>query len=199
MKRWLVVVVVALLMAACAPVRIKGNARLLDAQAARAQALAGHDHWTLTAHMGVSDGHHGGSGTLVWVQSGDRFSFTMRAPITGRSFRLTGGPDGALLVGLKGGPVRGANAQVLLSRVLGWKVPIKPLHDWVRGLRAGGTGAGAALRFGSNGLPSELRQNGWTIEYLDWFADTHPALPRKVFAAQGDYHVRLVIQNWSLR
>lgn len=197
MKRWLGVILIVVSMAACAPVRIKGNSGTLAAQAAREQQLAGQDHWTLHAHLGVSDGHHGGSGTLTWVQDGERFSFTVRAPITGRSFRLRGGPDGAVLEGLDQGTVHGADAQALLARVLGWRVPIKPLHDWVRGLRAGGATSGAVLRFGDDGLPSLLKQDGWTVQYRDWFTDVAPALPRKVYAAHGDYHVRLSISSWS--
>ncbi len=199
MTRWLGVVLAVVLLAACAPVRIKGDSDMLAAQAARENALAGHDHWRLRAHLGVSDGDHGGSGTLTWVQDGRRFEFTVRAPITGRSFRLSGGPDGAVLEGLDRGTVRGPDAQALLARVLGWRVPFKPLHDWVRGLRAGGAASRAVLRFGDNGLPSLLRQDGWTVEYRDWYTDTTPALPRKVFAAHGDYHVRLSIRSWSLQ
>ncbi|HEX7342600.1 MAG TPA: lipoprotein insertase outer membrane protein LolB [Rhodanobacteraceae bacterium] len=197
--RWLAVVIIVMLMAACAPVRIKGNANTLEVQAAREKALAGHDHWTLQAHLGVSDGHHGGSGTLVWVQDGQHYSFTVRAPITGRSFRLVGGPDGAVLEGLDGGPVHGADAQALLARVLGWRVPMQPLKDWVRGLRAGGAGSDAVLRFGNDGLPSLLVQDGWTVQYRDWFTHINPALPRKVFAANGQYHVRLAIRSWSIQ
>lgn len=197
--RWLWVVLVVVLMAACAPVRIKGNAQTLAVQSAREKALAGQNQWTLRARIGVSDGKHGGSGTLIWVQDGKQFSFTVRAPITGRSFRLTGGPDGAVLEGLDRGPVHGRSAQMLLARVLGWHVPMKPLKDWVRGLRAGGAASDAELRFGHDGLPSLLKQDGWTVQYRDWFTNIDPALPRKVYAAHGNYHVRLSIRSWSLQ
>jgi outer membrane lipoprotein LolB len=197
--RWWLPVVVIVLLAACAPVRIKGTRDTLAAQTAREKQLAGHDHWTLRGHLGVSDGHHGGSGTLVWVQNGDRFQFTVRAPVTGRSFRLSGGPDGATLEGLDQGTVRGADAQTLLARVLGWQVPVKPLRDWVRGLRAGGAASDAVLRFGADGLPSLLSQDGWNVQYRDWFTDIDPALPRKIYAARGDYHVRLSVNSWTLR
>lgn len=197
--RWLWLLLVVALLAACAPVRMKGDSAMLAAQSARAKLLAGHDHWTLHAHLGVSDGHHGGSGTLTWVQDGQHYEFTVRAPITGRSFRLSGGPDGAVLEGLDQGTLRGPSAQALLARALGWRVPMQPLRDWVLGLRAGGGDSGAIMQFGTNGLPSLLEQDGWTIEYRDWFTSTDPALPRKVYAAHGQYHVRLSIQSWSLR
>lgn len=194
---WCVALALLLVLTACTPVRVKGDRAMLAAQADREQALAKVDHWTLEAHLGVSDGHDGGSGTLTWERDGDHFTFTVRAPITGRSFRLRGGPDGAVLEGLDQGPVRGPDAQVLLDRVLGWHVPVAPLHDWVRGMRASHGSAPASLRFGSDGLPSLLEQDGWSVQYRDWYADRDPALPRKVYATHGDYRVRLSIRQWS--
>lgn len=196
--RWLLLGAALVAMAGCAPVRIKGDSDMLAAQAQREDLLAGQDHWTLRAHLGVTNGHDGGSGTLTWERDGDHFTFTVRAPITGRSFRLSGGPDGAVLEGLDQGPVRGADAQALLGRVLGWRIPVAPLHDWVRGMRAHAGAAPAKLRFGDDGLPSLLEQDGWTVEYRDWYSDRHPALPRKVYATHGDYRVRLSIRSWTV-
>ena len=193
--RWLLPVAALLTLAACAPVRVKGDAAMLRAQHAREQTLAGRNHWTIHARLAVSDGRHGGSGSLTWVQDGDRYHFLLRAPVTGRSFDLHGGPYGAVLEGLDGGPVRGPDAERLLTRVFGWPVPLPRLRWWIKGLRA--PGRPARLRFGDNRLPSLLQQDGWTVEYRDWFADAQPPVPRKVFASSGPDHVRVVIENWS--
>jgi outer membrane lipoprotein LolB len=144
----------------------------------------------------VSDGHEGGSGSLTWTQDGDHYDFVVRAPITGRSFRLRGGPDGAELDGLKGGPVHGRNAQRLLRRALGWQVPVEQLRAWVRGLRA--PGSRAQLAFDREGLPSQIVQDGWTVRYPDWFAEQTPPMPRKVYAERKPYRVRVAIESWTL-
>ncbi len=193
--RWCGAAALALVLAACAPVRMKGDAATLSAQQAREQALARRDHWTISARLAVSDGRHGGSGSLTWSQRGDDYDFVLRAPVTGRSFELHGGPRGAVLKGLDGGPLHGDDAQLLLARVFGWPVPLARLRYWVKGLRA--PGAAGRLRFGADQLPSLLKQDGWRVEYRDWFTDLDPALPRKVFASSGDYRVRLVIEHWS--
>lgn len=195
--RWLAVVAVALLMTACTPAFLKGNADMRARQVQREQQLAGKDHFTLHAHLGVTDGEHGGSGNLTWKRDGDQLRFTVRAPITGRSFRLIAGPDGARLEGLDEGTVYGRDAQQLLQRVMGWHIPVQPLHDWVRGLRAPADKAAATLRFNEDGLPSRLKQDGWTVEYHSWFSDRDPPLPRKVYATYGDYRVKLSIHAWS--
>lgn len=186
---------VVLALAACAPVGIKGDAAMLGAQSAREKALSTRDHWTITARLAVSNGHRGGSGSLVWTQDGDRYDFILRAPVTGRSFQLRGGPQGAVLEGLDEGPVHGDDAQQLLTHVFGWPVPLARLRYWVKGLRA--PGAPAKLRFGDDHLPALLQQDGWKVEYRGWVPGSRPRVPNKVFASRGNYRVRVAIQRWT--
>jgi len=196
--RRFLLVALPLVLAACAPaVRMKGDAGLLDAQRAREQALAGADHWLLQGRLGVSDGHEGGSGSFSWSQDGDRYEFVLRAPVTGKSFRLSGGPDGALLEGLDGGPLRGPDAEALMRKALGWEVPLRDLRAWVLGLRA--DGGPAELRFGANRLPSLLQQDGWSVDYRAWDEARQPPLPTKVYAAKPPYKVRLSIESWQFQ
>lgn len=198
-RSWrLCAVLLPLLLVACVPaVRMKGDAALLNAQRVREQALATADHWALQGRLGVSDGHDGGSGSFSWTQDGDHYDFVLRAPITGKSFRLSGGPDGALLEGLDGGPLRGPDAEALMRKALGWEVPLGDLRAWVLGLRA--AGGPAELRFGANRLPSLLRQDGWSVDYRAWDESRQPPLPTKVYAAKPPYKVRLSIESWQFQ
>jgi outer membrane lipoprotein LolB len=189
-----------LLLVACAPqqvVRNQGDAASLAQQAAREQQLAGVDHWTLQGLLGVSDGKQASSGTITWIQNGNHYDFTLRAPIIGKSFRLTGGPDGALLEGLDGGPQQGPNAEALMQRALGWDVPLDELRAWVLGIRA--QAGSAELSFGDNKLLSLLQQDGWTVTYRAWNMLHQPALPATVFAEKPPYKVKLKIDSWDLQ
>ena len=188
----------ALLLAACAPaVRMPGDAGLLAAQRAREHALSDAGHWSLQGRLGVSDGHEGGSGSFSWSQDGARYEFVLRAPVTGKSFRLSGDAHDALLEGLDGGPLRGNDAEALMRKALGWEVPLRELRAWVLGLRA--AGGPAEIRFGENRLPSLLRQDGWSVEYRSWDETRDPPLPTKVYAARPPYKVRLSIESWQFR
>lgn len=196
--RFLGGLVVLALLAGCAPaVRMKGDAAMYRAQQQRERALASADHWTLNGRLGVSDGHNGGSGSLEWHQDGDHYDFQLRAPITGKSFRLTGGPGGALLEGLEGGPLRGPDAESLMRKALGWEMPLSDLRAWVLGLRA--DSGPAELRFGDDQLPSLLLQDGWTVDYRRWDQSRQPALPVQIFATKPPYKVRLFIESWQLK
>ena len=202
MSRWQGVLasVLLLLLTACVPqaVRLKGDVGLLKAQSAREQALAHADHWSLQGRLGISNGKDGGSGSFSWNQDGDRYEFTLRGPaISGMNFRLSGGPDGALLEGVQNGPLRGPDAEALMRKALGWEVPLRDLRAWVLGVRA--DSGPAELSFGENRLPSLLQQDGWVVDYREWDESHQPPLPTKLFAARPPYQVKLSIESWQFQ
>jgi len=186
-----------LVLAACAPVPVRtpGTAQQLAAQAAREQMLGAQQDWGLEGRFAASDGHRGGSGGIAWRQSGQHYRFTLRAPVTGKTVQLNGGPDGAMLTGVGKQPLAGADARQVLSAEFGWDVPVADLAWWVRGLRA--PDRPAILTFGANGLPATLDQGGWHVDYRDWYSERNPPLPRKVFASRDPYTVRVFIEQWS--
>ncbi|MBN8737126.1 MAG: outer membrane lipoprotein LolB [Xanthomonadales bacterium] len=193
----IVITLAGLLLAACAPVPVRqpGTVKQLAAQAAREQALGAQQSWSLAGRFAASDGRHGGSGSLEWHQTGQQYRFVLRAPITGKSVQLDGGPDGAVLTGAGKVPVAGRDAGEVLTEEFGWDVPVADLAWWVRGLRA--PGRPAILTFGANGLPATLDQDGWHVDYRDWYSERNPQLPRKVYASRDPYTVRVMIETWN--
>jgi outer membrane lipoprotein LolB len=187
---------IAAVLAACAPVRVKESAETNTAQTAREAKLAPITRWTLTAHIGVSDGKDGGSGELVWKQNGDAFDFTVHAPVTGKTWKLSGDSSHATLEGVDPQPDTGRSPDRLLKDRLGWDVPLAQLSDWVRGLRAKGSAPNTT--YDAQNLPAVIVQDGWKVEYRDWFTDRNPSLPKKVFATRGNSRVRVSIEEWSI-
>jgi outer membrane lipoprotein LolB len=55
----------------------------------------------------------------------------------------------------------------------------------------------AQVVYDGQGLPAQLDQDGWKIEYRDWYGDLAPPMPRKVFASRGDARVKMAIDHWS--
>jgi outer membrane lipoprotein LolB len=194
--RLLFSVVLVSMLAACAPMRVKQNAATpaaLAAQDAREAALAGKSRWTLEARIAVS-GANGGSGDLTWHQDDDAYSFSVRGA-NGKTLRLRGDADHATLEGVDAQAEVGRDPQTLLRERLGAEVPFAALRRWALGLRV--AGEPAQMQFDERNLPAQLVQQGWTVEYLDWFGEQSPPLPKKVFATSGKDKVRLVIQSWS--
>jgi outer membrane lipoprotein LolB len=189
---------VILLLTACAghgvrPLHV--DAHLLARQDARERVLAAHPSWSLQGRLGVSDARDSGSGSLEWTQHGREFRFSVHAPVTGKTWVLSGDSGHATLEGLHERPVEGRDAADLLERELRWRVPVAELSDWARGARAPGA---ARIAFRADGLPGEIDQAGWKVQYLDYDLARDPPLPSKVFASKGDRKVRLAIRAWTL-
>ncbi|MDR2012163.1 MAG: lipoprotein insertase outer membrane protein LolB [Rhodanobacter sp.] len=168
----------------------------LERQSAREAQLAMHAAWGLQGRLAVSDAHDSGSGSLEWLQEGSAFRFSVHAPVTGKTWVLTGDAERVRLEGLRKRPINGNDAAQLLERELGWHVPVVQLASWVRGARAPGD---ARVSFRDDGLPAQIDQDGWSVQYLDYDTSTDPALPNKVFASKGDTKVRLTIREWALQ
>lgn len=182
-------------LAACAPLHVRETPAALAAQQAREARLAPQTRWTLVAHIGVSNGNDGGSGELTWTQAGDNYRFSVRAPVTGKTWTLSGDTTHAMLAGVDPQPDIGNDPQRLLKDRLGWDVPLAELGAWIRGMRA--AGSAASVQYDAQNLPAVIEQDGWKVEYRDWFADRDPPLPRKVFASKGQARVRVAIESWK--
>ncbi|MBB5209100.1 outer membrane lipoprotein LolB [Chiayiivirga flava] len=186
-----------MLLTACgtAPRREAGGAdgNALARQAAREATLVADDAWSFSGRIAVSNAQDGGSGRIDWVQTGDTYRIELRAPVTRRSWRLSGEHGWARLEGLDGGPFEGDSAEALLADHAGWTIPLADLAAWVRGARAAGA---SDVEFAPDGRLSRLRQAGWVIDYRAW-SDDAPLLPTKVFAQRGDERVRLLVDRWN--
>jgi outer membrane lipoprotein LolB len=176
-----------------------GDAGQMAEQVAREQALGTLSDWHLEGRLGITnseDSRGSGSGSLSWTEQGGNYVFTVDGAF-GNSFRLSGGPDGALLEGLGKQPLRDADAEALMQRAVGWSVPLAELRAWVLGLRA--AGSQAQLSYGADRLPVVLQQDGWRVEYRAWDTTRQPALPTFVVATKPPYAVRLAIKSWQLK
>jgi outer membrane lipoprotein LolB len=186
---------IAIQLSACAPVRLREDPVLARAQSERESLLRGHSRWALSARIAVSNDKDSGSGELEWRQDDERYDFTIHAPVTGKTWHLHGDAQEAVLEGVEAVPVKGRNAEQLLRERAGWIVPVAELTAWMRGLRAAHTPA--QLSYNERSLPAVLLQSGWKVEYKDYFESLTPPLPRKVFASKPPYRVRVVIERWS--
>lgn len=207
--RTLAMLAASLLLAACTSVGTQKSAppdvaysvspAAERAEAARVQALRARPDWAFQGRVAVSNGKDGGSGRLDWNQQGGRYHVQLSAPVTRQSWVLQGEPGGAArLEGLQGGPRDGADARLLLLEATGWDIPVGGLPDWIRGLVPEG-GADASVQRDAEGRPRRLQQDGWEVQYLDWYpaeAD-RPALPRRIEASRGQAKVRVLVDQWD--
>ena len=186
--------VLPILLASCAASRLRPDSRLLEMQEQREGLLQTMQAWSLRGRLAISGPNGSGSGSLDWQQDGREFRFAVSAPVTGKTWTLSGDERHAQLTGLHAQPVEADDAASLLMQELGWRVPVVELSSWVLGLRAPGP---SDISFREDGLPLEILQNGWKVEYRDYDKTQEPPLPRRIFASQEEFRVRLAIQHWQ--
>ena len=149
--------------------------------------------WVLEGRLAVSDGKESGSGRIHWEQNGDAYTITLRAPVSGQSWRLSGDRAHAQLEGVRPDPVRGSSARELLRRELGWELPVGEMTAWIFGIDL----AGEVVERTPQGAPLRVSDSGWQLEYRDWQSFSEVAVPRRITARRAPYQVRLAIQRWS--
>lgn len=166
------------------------------AQVGRVVWLQAHPQWSLEGRIAISNEGKGGSGRIDWEQAGERYVVSLSAPVTRQSWRMSGGPDGALLEGVQGGPREGSDPAQLLLEATGWQIPVEALADWARGKASA---PAALVTYGQDGRLQRLEQDGWQIDYLQWQAPEgdRPALPARIEARKGEAMVRLIIDSWA--
>ncbi|MGP1677819.1 MAG: lipoprotein insertase outer membrane protein LolB, partial [Burkholderiales bacterium] len=85
-----------------------------------------------------------------------------------------------------------SDVESLTAQVLGWRLPLAGLPDWVRGRAAAGapvqTWRDSSLRL------AKLRQSGWLVEFLEY--NEANGLPARLRLSREDVEIRLVIDQW---
>jgi outer membrane lipoprotein LolB len=195
----------ALLLAGCAAAPpLDGEQRLrAPLYEQRVAWLSQVDSWALQGRLAVSDEAEGGSGSFSWRQEGGSSRMDFHGALGRGAWRLVADANGAELEFADGTLYRAASVDSLVRGQIGWAVPVESLAWWVRGLAAPGEVQQRLLD--EEGRLSELRQNGWSIEFGRYGQagvsnGAHGALtlPLRMTARQADRAVKLVVRKWEL-
>lgn len=132
------------------------------------------------------------SGVIAWRHghSGDELLIT--TPLGQGVARIVRAGGSVVLTTPDAIEHRATDAETLTEQVLGFRLPLDGLADWVRARPGGGP---FEARRDARGRLVELQQSGWTIEYLEWREDGH--LPTRLKLAYPGIDLRLAIAEWK--
>ncbi len=135
-----------------------------------------------------------GSGNIAWRHGARADEMLLTTPFGQGIARLARADDEITLTTQDGREFRAADAESLTEQVLGFRLPLRGLADWVRGRPAPGP-APAPTRQSTDaaGRLSEFEQAGWRIEYLE-YEGARPARLRLTFPG---LELRLAISEWK--
>lgn len=134
------------------------------------------------ASAGRIDWRHGASGDEVLITSA-----------LGQAVaRIVRSGDRVTLEAADGSVHEAADAETLTGQVLGFRLPLEGLAEWVRG-REGK--APAVAQRDAAGRLTRLQQSGWTIAYEAWTEDGR--LPTRLKLSYPGIELRLAVAEWK--
>jgi len=133
-----------------------------------------------------------GSGGIAWRHGAGGDEMLLTSPLGQGIARLVRKGDEVVLTTQDGREFRATDAEALTEQVLGFRVPLLGLADWVRG-RAAPAPAPTLRRLDAAGRLAWLEQSGWQIEYLEY----QDGLPFRLRLTYPGLELRLAVSEWK--
>lgn len=161
----------------------------------RQASMTDFDNWSMQGRVATGQ-LLGWTGNLSWRERGEHFDVRLSGPLGAGGMRANGTLDQVEIQTDDGRHFVTSDPDALVKKALGWSFPLEPLRYWARGVPA--PGDYQKISVDDQGRLKSLRQDGWTLSYLDY---TQPAgapasLPRRVVLDNGDTRIRLVVDRW---
>jgi outer membrane lipoprotein LolB len=166
----------AAFLAGCAQVEIKPPAGPLE--------------FELAGRIAARYGKESFTGNIAWrhAKSGDELLIS--GPTGQGMVQILRQGEAVMLKTAEPREYRASDAESLTERVLGFRLPLEGLADWVRARAAPGP---SRPEYALDGRLARLEQGGWSIEYQE-YAGQLPSRMRLVY--QG-IELRLAISQWN--
>lgn len=147
---------------------LAGCVAVMTGCATTPQSLADHTYaGRFSAVSTQADRRETVSGRFNLEVRGARQTIDLSTPLGTTVARIEVGPDGARATGPQMQEVQGPDADALTERLLGWRLPVSGLPDWVEGRPAAGRTAHVE-RDGER--VSLIEQDGWTVRLTEYFS-----------------------------
>jgi len=130
------------------------------------------------------------SGQLAWRHDRAADEVLISSPFGQGLARVTRRGDEVTLVTADDRRYAAADAETLTEQVLGFRLPLRGLADWVRARPA--DGAPAQSTYDAAGRLAALEQHGWRIEYQEYEAGR----PARLRLRYPGLELRLAISEW---
>jgi outer membrane lipoprotein LolB len=153
----------------------------------------GEGEFAVVGRVAVRYGAEAASGRVTWRHTRSADDLLIASPLGQGIAEITRRGGGYTLVTANAQRFTAADPERLTEQALGWPLPLGGLPDWLQGRSQAGGAADA--RYEGNRL-AELREDGWTIEYLEY--DELLRLPRRLRLTRGELDIRLIIEDWQV-
>ena len=151
--------------------------------------------WQLEGQVGASDNQHAWSASLQWHQKKNNYQIYLAGPLGVDATLITGKP-GAVKLQQAGKTYHAISPDNLMAQLLGTPFPVDDIFYWARGIP--NPVYPSQKTFDQYNHLKQLKQQGWTINFLAYTTMGGVDLPSKVFMRQGKLSVRVVVTKWKV-
>lgn len=152
--------------------------------------------WELSGAIAARNQKKGWTASLNWLQQGaNQYQIRLFGPLGGGTVLIENN-DG--VVTYVDGPkkITSRNADELLQKQTGIRLPVHSLYYWVRGLPA--PGAVQSSQYDQDAHLVSLLQAGYTINYINYTSVNNVDLPSKVQLQGHGVVIKLIIKRWKI-
>ena len=182
----IVIVVSALSLAACAA---------LPTSAPEPAVLSRYalDDFVIEGRFSLRQNEQNHSGRLRWKHAGGSDEVLLSSPFGQGVAEIVADARSASLTASDGKTYSAADTESLTEQVLGYRLPLSLLADWVRGRLV----PERIAERDALGRPVAMRHEDWRVAY-EYDSDAPDALPGRLFAERiGVFELRLRIDEWT--
>lgn len=160
------------------------------------QDLSKFSHWTIHGRISIRADEDAWHAAIIWKQQPRQFDIRFIAPLGSGNVQLVGDGQMVVLHSPEQKALVDTDAENLLYRHLGWRVPLSGIRYWAIGLPEPEIPAKQTLD--DQGRLASLLQSGWDIDFRRYRRVGKTWLPDKIFMKNQQLDVRLVIDRWEM-
>lgn len=193
----LMLVAVSTLLACASPI-IKPEATSSSAtlKDLHLKQIAKLNDFSLQGRIGIQTNPKGFSGSLIWQHGNNHDEIALFSPLGSQVASINRSPAQITLLDSSGKSYQAADAETLTQEVLGWRLPLKGLSDWTLGRPSASAIEYSA--WNAQGQLTQLKQDGWTIEFDNYQPQGGYMLPGKIYLKSTQLNLKLLVEKWQL-
>ena len=152
--------------------------------------------WEISGAIAAHNKRKGWTASLNWLQQGaNQYQIHLFGPLGGGTIIIEN--NGGVITYTDGPKkITSRNADELLQKQTGIRLPVHDLYYWVRGIPAPGTVQSS--QYDPSAHLVSLTQAGYTINYTNYMSVNSIDLPSKIQLQGHDVIIKLVIKRWKI-
>lgn len=152
--------------------------------------------WEMSGAIAAKNKQKGWAASINWIQNNsNQYQIRLMGPMGGGSIIIE---KKASRITYRDGSktIASTNADELLQKQTGVRLPVRNLFYWVRGLPAPGRVESSSYDAARH--LTYLKQSGFKVSYSDYTSDKFVMLPQKIIVEGNGVTIKLIIKNWKI-